>query len=104
MAAAKQLPLLSFADPAEFEAWLAGQPPDAPGAWLKFAKRGAPQRTISKSQAIDSALCHGWIDGQIGQVVEHFFKTRFTPRRSGSPWSQINRERVEKLIRDGRMR
>jgi uncharacterized protein YdeI (YjbR/CyaY-like superfamily) len=59
---------------------------------------------VSKSDAIDCALAHGWVDGQLGRVDAHYFKTRFTPRRPGSAWSQINRERVERLEEAGRMR
>jgi len=97
------LPLLSFRDAEAFEAWLAGQPRDAAGAWLKFAKAGAPEPTLSKPEAIDSALAYGWIDGQLGRVDEHYFKVRFTPRKARSAWSQVNRERVERLMAAGRM-
>lgn len=97
------LPLLTFADSTAFESWLAAQPDDAAGAWLRFAKAGAPEHTLSKSDAIDCALVHGWVDGQLGRVDEHYFKTRFTPRRPGSAWSQINCERVERLLAAGRM-
>ena len=97
------LPLLTFVDAPAFEAWLANQPVDCPGAWLRFAKQGAAEPTVSKSDAIDSALAHGWIDSQLGRVDEHYFKTRFTPRRARSAWSQVNRERVETLTASGRM-
>lgn len=97
------LPLLTFSDQAAFEAWLAAQPQKAAGAWLKFAKADAPQATITKSDAIDSALVHGWIDGQLGRVDEHYHKVRFAPRRARSAWSQLNRKRAERLIAAGRM-
>ena len=100
---APDLPLLSFADAAALETWLAAQPADSPGAWLRFAKAGAPQPTVSMSDAIDSALAHGWIDGQKGSVDAHVYRTCFTPRRPRSIWSQINRERVERLVAAGRM-
>lgn len=103
MATADPLLLLTFPDPATFEAWLDSQRPDAPGAWLRFAKQGAPEPTLAKTDAIDCALAFGWIDGQLGRLDEHYFKTRFTPRRPTSPWSQINRERVERLIETGRL-
>jgi uncharacterized protein YdeI (YjbR/CyaY-like superfamily) len=98
------LPLLTFADAAGFEAWLDAHGGSAAGAWLRFAKQGAPETTVSKSDAIDCALAHGWVDGQLGRIDENFFKTRFTPRRPRSGWSQANRERVEQLERTGRMR
>lgn len=98
------LPLLTFADTESLERWLDEQGETSPGAWLRFAKRGAPVKTVSKSDAIDCALAHGWVDGQLGRVDAHFFKTRFTPRRPRSAWSRINRQRVERLEEAGRMR
>lgn len=98
------LPLLAFPHADAFETWLADQPKTAAGAWVKFSKPGAPEATLSKSDAIDSALAHGWIDGQLGRVDEHYYKVRFTPRRDRSAWSQVNRARVERLIAAGRMR
>ena len=82
-----ELPLLTFRDAGAFEAWLADQPQTAPGAWLTFGKPGAPEATLSKSDAIDSAVAYGWIDGQLGAVDAHYFKTRFTPRKPRSAWS-----------------
>jgi uncharacterized protein YdeI (YjbR/CyaY-like superfamily) len=99
-----ELPLLTFSDAAAFEAWLAAQPDDAAGAWLRFAKKDAPAQTLSKTEAIDCALIHGWVDGQLGRIDEHYFKTRFTPRRPKSAWSQINCVRVEQLLKAGRMK
>ena len=97
------LPLLTFADADSLERWLEAQGETSPGAWFRFAKQGAPEPTISKSDAIDCALAYGWVDGQLGRVDAHFFKTRFTPRRPGSAWSLINRQRVERLEHAGRM-
>jgi uncharacterized protein YdeI (YjbR/CyaY-like superfamily) len=97
------LPLLTFADAESLERWLDEQGAASPGAWLRFAKQGAPEPTVSKSDAIDCALAYGWVDGQLGPLDAHFFKTRFTPRRLRSAWSQINRERVERLEEAGRM-
>jgi uncharacterized protein YdeI (YjbR/CyaY-like superfamily) len=98
------LPLLTFLDRGTFEAWLSSQTAGAEGAWLRFARQGAPEPTIAKTEAIDCALAHGWIDGQLGRIDDLYFKARFTPRRAASPWSQINRERAERLIADGRMK
>ena len=98
------LPLLTFADLALMERWLDEHGETSPGAWLRFAKQGATEVTVSKSDAIDCALAYGWVDGQLGRVDAHFFKTRFTPRRFRSIWSQVNRERVERLEQAGRMR
>ncbi len=98
------LPLLTFADAASFEAWLERYADSAPGAWLRFAKKEAPEATLSKSDAIDCALAYGWVDGQLGRVDALYFKTRFTPRRPTSAWSQVNRERVGRLSAAGRMK
>lgn len=98
------LPLLAFPHAEAFETWLADQPKGAAGAWLRFGKPGALETTLSKSDAIDTALAYGWIDGQLGRVDEHYYRVRFTPRKNRSAWSQVNRERVERLIADGRMR
>lgn len=99
-----ELPLLTFPDAAGFERWLDEHGESARGAWLRFARQGAPEATVSKSDAIDCALAHGWVDGQLGRIDAHVFKVRFTPRRPRSAWSQANRERVERLERAGRMR
>ncbi|MGA0600866.1 YdeI/OmpD-associated family protein [Caulobacter sp. KR2-114] len=99
-----ELPLLTFADVESLERWLETQGEASAGAWLRFARKGAPETTVSKSEAIDCALAFGWVDGQLGSVDAHFFKTRFTPRRPRSAWSQINCQRVERLEAAGRLR
>jgi uncharacterized protein YdeI (YjbR/CyaY-like superfamily) len=99
----KGLPILALADPAEMDSWLAGQPPDSAGLWLKLAKKGSGIAGLSKAEAIDSALCHGWIDGQLNPYDARYWLIRFTPRRAGSAWSQVNRARAEALIAEGRM-
>jgi uncharacterized protein YdeI (YjbR/CyaY-like superfamily) len=101
--AANDLPLLAFSGAAEFEVWLTAQPDGAVGAWLRFSKQGAARATISKSEAVDCALAHGWIDGQLGGIDDESFKTRFTPRKPRSAWSQLNCQRAERLIAEGRM-
>lgn len=97
------LPILSFADAAAFESWLGTQPADSPGLWLKLAKGRAALASLSKAEAIDAALCHGWIDGQLNPYDGDWWLTRFTPRKPRSKWSQKNRERAEQLIDAGRM-
>src|ERR1700690_516705 len=89
------LPLFAFADAQAFATWLAA--PTSPGAWLKFAKNSGGS-TLSKVEAINCALCHGWIDGQLRGLDEAFFLTRFTPRTPKSRWSTRNVERAEALI------
>lgn len=99
-----ELPVLAFADGAEWERWLASQPLPANGLWLKFAKKASGVPTVSKPDAIDAALCHGWIDGQLKPFDENYWLIRFTPRRPNSKWSAINCKRAEALIEAGRMR
>ncbi|WP_413988303.1 YdeI/OmpD-associated family protein [Labrys okinawensis] len=98
------LPILAFATAAKFEEWLAFQSAQSPGLWVKFAKKGCKTPTVSKPDAIDVALCHGWIDGQIESFDEDHFLTRFTPRKSASIWSENNRKRALVLVEEGRMR
>lgn len=76
----------------------------APGVRLKFAKKGAGVTTVNYAQAVESALCYGWIDGQVGRFDERYYLQQFTPRRTRSKWSEINREKAERLIAEGRMR
>jgi uncharacterized protein YdeI (YjbR/CyaY-like superfamily) len=104
MAPGQQLPVIQLADRAAWERWLSDNHAAAIGAWLKLAKKDAPTPTVTQAEAIDEAICFGWIDGQIRRFDEHFFLQRFTPRRSRSKWSQINRERARRLIADGRMK
>jgi uncharacterized protein YdeI (YjbR/CyaY-like superfamily) len=97
------LPIIVFTDIAAWEAWLADQPADAAGLWLKLAKAGNTESSLTKAQAIDGALCHGWIDGQIDKYDDAWFLTRFTPRTARSKWSEKNRKRAEELLSDGRV-
>jgi uncharacterized protein YdeI (YjbR/CyaY-like superfamily) len=98
------LPVMSFESTDAWEAWLADHHADSPGLWLKIAKKGAAGRTISYSEALDVALCHGWIDGQKGRYDDDYWLQRFTPRKPSSKWSKINTERVAALTASGRMR
>ena len=98
------LPVLAFASSAEWEAWLAAQPATSKGVWLKLAKAASGIPSVSKQEAIDSALCHGWIDGQLDKFDADRWLIRFTPRRPNGVWSRINRERALVLIELGRMR
>jgi len=97
------LRVLAFAHVEALEAWFASQPGDAPGIWIKLAKKAAPRATLTKAEAIDAALCHGWIDGKLEKYDDVYWLIRFTPRRSGSKWSLVNRKRAVDLIEQGRM-
>ncbi|CAN7158163.1 YdeI/OmpD-associated family protein [Pararhizobium sp. LjRoot238] len=97
------LPVLAFASAAEWESWLDVQPATSNGLWLKFAKKASGVPSVSKQEAIDAALCHGWIDGQLKPFDENHWLIRFTPRRPKSKWSAINGKRAQTLIDEGRM-
>jgi uncharacterized protein YdeI (YjbR/CyaY-like superfamily) len=96
------LPVHFFAAAAAFDAFLAGTPGD--GLWVKFAKKGSGVTSMTYAEAVDVALCHGWIDGQVRSVDETYYLQRFTPRRKGSIWSRINVDKVARLIETSRMR
>jgi uncharacterized protein YdeI (YjbR/CyaY-like superfamily) len=98
------LPVLAFASGAEWEAWLEAQPTGSRGVWLKLAKVASGIPSVSKREAIDGALCQGWIDGQLDKFDTGHWLIRFTPRRRKGKWSQVNRERALALIELGRMR
>jgi uncharacterized protein YdeI (YjbR/CyaY-like superfamily) len=101
---ADELPIHLFADPEELEAWLEqnGDSPD--GAWLKIAKKGSGKRSVTYAEALELALCFGWIDSQKRGFDGEYFLQRFTPRRPRGRWSKINREKAEALIAAERMR
>ena len=101
---ADPLPVVSFESTDAWDAWLTAHAADSPGLWLKIAKKGSAGRSISYSDALDVALCHGWIDGQKGRLDDEYWLQRFTPRKPGSKWSKINTERAAALIESGRMR
>ena len=96
--------MLQLADRAAWELWLSTNRDSAGGAWLKLAKKGSPEATVAQPEAIEEAICFGWIDGQVRGYDERFFLQRFTPRRPRSKWSAINRERAQRLISEGRMK
>ena len=98
------LPVLAFASMAEWETWLEAQPTTSKGVWLKLAKAASGILSVSKQEAIDGALCQGWIDGQLDKFDANHWLIRFTPRRPDGRWSQDNRERALALIELGRMR
>ena len=103
MAAKTELPTRAFKSQKEWEAWLERNY-ETPGIWLKFAKKTSGIPTVSYQEAVDSALCYGWIDGQMKSLDDTYYIQRFTPRTSTSGWSKINREKAEGFIAEGRMR
>ena len=98
------LPMLTFADQAAFEAWLEDEHRSSPGIYVRIAKKGAPVPTLAQSEMVESLLCFGWIDGRVNRLDEFSFLTRVTPRRPKSVWSQKNVTWVAELLAAGRMR
>jgi uncharacterized protein YdeI (YjbR/CyaY-like superfamily) len=97
-------PILQLASPEEWEAWLDAEHASSDGVWLKFAKKGSGVTTVVYAEALDVALCFGWIDSQVMTLDERFYLQKFTPRRSRSKWSKINVDKIEALTKAGRMR
>lgn len=97
------LPVLAFASATGWQGWLATDGTRSQGAWLKISKKGTAELTISYQEALDVALCFGWIDGQKAALDDYYWLQRFTPRKAGSRWSKINTRKAEALIVAGRM-
>ncbi len=96
-------PVESFADAAAFEAWLATHHSDHPGIWLRIAKKGSANPSVSYEQALDIALSYGWIDGQKRAVDDEYWLQAFTTRRARSVWSRRNVEKAAAMIEAGTM-
>lgn len=97
------LPTIGFATQQDWEAWLSEHWEDSTGLWLKIAKKATRISSISYAEALEGALCYGWIDGQKAALDEDYWLQKFTPRRAKSVWSQINRDKASMLIESGRM-
>jgi uncharacterized protein YdeI (YjbR/CyaY-like superfamily) len=104
MSTGRDLPIVEVGDQRAWRAWLESNHASPVGVWLKLAKKGSPTPTVTYSEAIEEAICFGWIDGQARSHDEHFYLQRFTPRRPRSKWSQINREKATRLLAEGRVR
>jgi uncharacterized protein YdeI (YjbR/CyaY-like superfamily) len=101
---ADALPELIVTDAADWRTWLSAHYEDEAGVWLVLAKKGNTDVTrLTYDQALDEALCHGWIDGQVRRRDERTYRQRFTPRRARSAWSKRNVGIVERLLTEGRM-
>jgi uncharacterized protein YdeI (YjbR/CyaY-like superfamily) len=97
-------PDLLLPDAAAWRAWLEAHQDDETGVWLTLAKKGTTEPTsLSYDEALDEALCFGWIDGQVRRLDERTYRQRFTPRRARSPWSRRNVGLVQRLVEEGRM-
>ena len=99
-----ELPILPFENKKKWADWLAKQHDKSTGVWLKLAKKNAGIPSITYEEALDVALCYGWIDGQKGSFDEQYWLQKFTPRGSKSIWSKINTEKAERLIASGHMK
>lgn len=97
-------PIVELPDQDAWSVWLEQHGESSSGVWLQIAKKGAPRSTVTHAQALETAICHGWIDAQRKGLDQHFFLQRFTPRTARSKWSQVNRDKAERLITEGRMR
>ena len=104
MSASEDQKSIRFASAAEWERWLGENHRDCDGVWIKMAKRASGVDGVRYPEVLESALCYGWIDARREALDERFFLQRFTPRRTRSRWSRINRETAERLISEGRMR
>ena len=96
-------PRLTFLDQTAWENWLTQNGKTPTGVWLRLAKKGKGQPTLTYEQALESALCHGWIDGQKQAEDDEYWLQRFTPHSAKSLWSKLNKNRAEALIAAGRM-
>ncbi len=97
-------PIISFEDQVQWEQWLEENHESAAGVWVKIAKKASGIPSITYAEALDVAICFGWIDSQRDKVDDLYWRQRFTPRSKKSPWSQVNRERVARLAAEGRVR
>jgi uncharacterized protein YdeI (YjbR/CyaY-like superfamily) len=97
------LPIIRFESAADWEAWLEANHAQSPGVWIKIAKAGQ-QPTVTYPEALDVAICFGWIDGQKGSADDAHWLQKFTRRGPRSKWSKVNRQKAKALIEQGRMR
>lgn len=97
-------PVIFLATRDAWEEWLEENHADVPGVWFRIPRKGSGLDGVDYAQALESALCYGWIDGQKKKLDERSWLQRFTPRRPGSRWSKVNREKATDLIERGRMR
>src|SRR5258708_13222544 len=92
--ASRDLSVIAFKSQQAWDAWLTSQPAQSKGLWLKLAKKSSGVASVSKQEAIDTALCHGWIDGQLDSFDDKYWLVRFTPPQSASKWAGKNRTRA----------
>ncbi len=98
------VPILNFRQQTAWATWLDKNQSTSSGVWLRLAKKASGKLSVSYSEAVDVALCYGWIDGQKKSNSEHAWLQKFTPRAKKSLWSKVNRQKALTLITRGRMR
>ena len=98
------LPIIPFATKHIWEQWLEENHQNPDGIWLRFYKKGSGIPSVNYAEALDVALCYGWIDAQLKSIDQHSYKQHFSPRRPRSIWSKRNIEHIERLMADGRMK
>jgi uncharacterized protein YdeI (YjbR/CyaY-like superfamily) len=99
----KDKPVYLFANQKAWATWLAKNHASSSGVWLRIAKKGGDVKSVSYAEALETALCYGWIDGQKQTFDDATWLQKFTPRGAKSIWSKINREKAEQLITSGKM-
>ena len=103
MKKAETLPIISFETQQGWERWLTEHHTETEGLWLKIAKKEAGISTVNYAEALESAICYGWIDGQKASFDDKYWLQKFTPRRAKSIWSKVNCSKALALIAEGRM-
>lgn len=104
MKSSETYPILACETQHDWEMWLEQHHSEARGVWLKFAKKASGLPSITYEEALDAALCYGWIDSQAASYDAQYWLRKFTPRGPRSKWSQVNRSKVGVLLAAGRMR
>lgn len=99
----KGLPIIAFASQGEWQQWLEEHHETSGGLWLKLAKKSSGIESVTRDEAVEVALCYGWIDSQAASYDDHYWLQRFTQRTSRSKWSKLNREMATRLIEEGKM-
>jgi uncharacterized protein YdeI (YjbR/CyaY-like superfamily) len=99
-----EIPTLLFPKQKDWADWLRKNHAKSPGVWLKLAKKTSGSQSVSYAEALEIALCYGWIDGQKKSYDESFWLQKFTPRGAKSIWSKINKAKAGELIKSGRMK
>ena len=98
------LPIIAFESQSRWAKWLAENHAQPTGIWLRIFKKASGAASITYAEALDEALCYGWIDGQANKYDERSWLQKFTPRRKKSVWSKVNTQHVERLIKAGKMK